>query len=529
MAVKKRDLVLLSDEEIDSYALGQNYMMPNVLTPDLMCAFTERFLLPFYDAPAPIPDFHRHMWQSTVSDESRVVIIAPRDHGKSTAGTVAETLADICFQCADFFILCSNTEGQAADFLGNIKIHLLHNELLRGMHPGLKLIRDTNTDVVGTIDGSWYFRILARGWNQKFRGTLWASKRPNRVHIDDYEDPDEVNNKETRDKMDRRLLTDILMCGSSYCKYRMRGTTLHEDCILERRFNDTSWVARRYSAHNDDFSKLLFPGKHTVENYKTLLASYTKNGDADLYYREIRSLNIAKGNTLFDRSMFHEMTEDDFKKPMTKYVTIDLAISEKQRADYTVFLMFGICADGFIYILHVERFKASADTPLLIQDTLFGMHDQNEIEDFTFEAEKIDKAIMPYLTKEMYDRHKRAEKRPFVTIRTQPTRNKSLIRRSPGIVARMRAHACRFNKQTEWYPAFEHELLQATPMGVKSRNDDQFSTFVMVGERLDAYVEGDTEEEAAERKVMEYNVNVEEDIRDELDLYKEDEIDVYLN
>lgn len=516
----------LLETEIDSYALEQNHPYPNLLTPALMYVFTERFLMPFYDSPAPIPDFHLDMWGLSVSDEQKVAIIAPRYHGKSTAGTIAEILADICFQCADFFMIISNTEGQAKDFLDSIKTHLLHNKLLRDMHPGMALVKDASNDIVGTIDGNWYFRVMAKGWSQKIRGTMWGPKRPNRLHIDDYEDPDECMSKDTRDKMDKRLLTDILMCGSSYCKYRMRGTTLHEDCVIERRFSDDSWKCKRYSAHDDSFTKLLFPGRYDLQYYKDLYQSYAKKGNADLYYREIRSLNIARGNTLFEKSMFHSMQEEDFTKPMTKYVTVDLAISTNQKADYVVFLLFGICAGGYIYVLHVERFKNSPESPTKIEDALFGLHDQNEVEDFTIEAEKIDKAVMPYIRKEMYNRHKNGVKKPFVTIISQPHGNKDLIRRSPGIVSRMRAHGCKFNKDTEWYPAFEHELMQATPGGVKSAHDDQFAAFVMIGERLDNYTEGETLDEVAGREIQEYNEGIEDDMR--RDVFAEDEIDIYL-
>ena len=79
------------------------------LTAEQVAGFSKTFLLSKYDTPTPIPDFHRQMWKLATSDTSRVVIVAPRHHAKSTAITHAFILASVMFRSARYVLLVSDT------------------------------------------------------------------------------------------------------------------------------------------------------------------------------------------------------------------------------------------------------------------------------------------------------------------------------------------------------------------------------------------------------------------------------------
>jgi predicted phage terminase large subunit-like protein len=507
----KSELIDSLDEGTEAFTIGQNTKPVNVLNAKVMSAFVDKFLQPFYDDPQPTPDFHMMMWSLISSDDSYVAVAAPRGHGKTTANTIAFTLANILFKSSDFIAIGSNTEKQAVDILDGIKLHIKYNPTIKAVWPDLILTVDTQKEIIGRVDETHYFKITVRSWTQQFRGMVWGVKRPNLVLLDDFESPEDVMSKEVRDKSYSKLATDILMCGSTYCRYRVYGTVLHEDSLLEKLLQSTTWKSLRFAAHNEDFTKILFPGKFSEKSLRAMMKGFDERGELDLYYREMLNTAVSMGDTLFKKHQFQRMVyEDDtgkdvdhWQRPMRFYVTIDFAISEKQRADYTVFLVFGLCEDGDIHVVHVERFRASAETPFRIQETFFNLLDQFHPEVFIAETEKIDKAIMPYLRLEMRKRRK------YFNVMQIPS-TQSKIQRSMGMVARMQARACYFNKDAYWYPTFEKELMQATPSGVKSAHDDQFDTFSMIGTYLDKYYNGPTEVELHDMEVMEYNNNIDE-------------------
>lgn len=495
-----------------TYAMGQTDKSSTKLTPQLVLGIIQEFLLPYYDDPQPIPGFHHDALAVVTSDARKVAIAAPRGHAKTTTLTIGYVIANLICQTADFIVLASNTEKQVIDILDAIKLHIKHNDILKKIFPEMKLVSDTKTEVIGTIDGEWYFKITTRSWTQQFRGLLWAQKRPNLVILDDFESPEDVLNKETREKAMSKLLTDIMFCMSSYGKIRVYGTVLHQDALLESILNDKSWASKRYAAHNADFTKILFPGKFTKEYFITLQETYAANGNLDLYYREMLNRATATGDTLFAKNQFQPMVfsgneyreaYNKWNTPMRFYVTIDFAISEKQKADFTVFLVFGICAENNIYVVHLERFRASADTPTRIEDTFFDLYDKFHPEVFVAESEKIDKAIMPYIRQAMQRRNK------FFRVLQIPS-TASKIQRLYSLVPRMQARCVYFNREASWYEVFEHELMQATPAGIKARNDDQADTFGMIGTHIDKYLVGPTTEELEIIEIQEHNNRIDE-------------------
>lgn len=497
---KKAALIASLEEDNSLYTLGQNQVPVNVLDGKVLCTFVDNFLLPFYDDPQPTPDFHQGMMDLYCSSDKKVAVAAPRGCGKTTSNTIAYTLANVLFHCADFIMIGSNTEEQAIKILDAIRLHLVFNSEIKSVWNRLSLTRDTQTEIIGTTDGEHYFKIQVKSSTQQFRGAVWGVKRPNLILLDDFESPEDVLSKEMREKIYNKFSTDILMCGSSYCRFRVTGTILHEDSLLEKLMQSKSWKSLRYAAHNPDFSKILFPGKFSKESLQEMMAEFDEQGKLDMYYREMLNLAVATGDTLFQEHQFQPMEYEDkdgkridrWQRHMEYFVTIDFAISEKQKADFTVFLVFGICSEGMIHIVHLVRFRASPETPMRIQDTFFEINEQFRPVCFIAETEKIDKAIMPYIRAEMVKRNR------FFTVLQIPS-SKSKVQRLMGIANRMTARTCYFNKEAYWFPEFKRELMQATPSGIKSAHDDQADTFGMISMFLDRYYTGMTDEEVVVR------------------------------
>jgi hypothetical protein len=64
------------------------------LTADLIEAFAGTFLSPRYDNAKPTPQFHREAWAMYSSSHPQCMVIAPRDHAKSTGLTFDYILAE---------------------------------------------------------------------------------------------------------------------------------------------------------------------------------------------------------------------------------------------------------------------------------------------------------------------------------------------------------------------------------------------------------------------------------------------------
>jgi predicted phage terminase large subunit-like protein len=384
--------------------------------------------------------------------------------------------------------LISNTEGQAVQFLGDIKAEFQENEaLIKQFGITTKFIKDTESDIiVKSLAGK--FRIIAKGSEQKVRGLKWNGKRPNLIVIDDSEDDESVMNPERREKFRNWFLNALLPCGSDHCIYRMVGTILHLDSMLNRLMTDSTWRSDLWQAHNKDFTDLLWPEKFPKERLQAIRAGYEEQGNLEGYAQEYLNNPVIEGNTYFRKQDFIDMDDPDYKREMTYFAAADFAISEKEKADFTVIMAAGMDANGRLYILDVRRGRFDADQ---IIAELISVQQRWKPEIFTFETEKIDKAIGPSLNREMLRTGQ------FINI-VKKTPSKSKTTRGRSIQKMMKAGAVSFNKQADWYADMESELMTITPAGPKGKHDDFFDAFAYIGLTIDDYIEARTPHEIEE-------------------------------
>jgi hypothetical protein len=151
------------------------------LTPEYIQGFTASLLSPRFDVPLPTPEFHLKLWEFCCLDDKFVAIASPRGTAKSTAITHAYGLAEALFRESPYTLIVSDTEGQATEFLGDIKMELEENFRLReefGVH---KFVKESQTDLIVQMHDGYCFRFLAKGAEQKIRGRKWRGTRPTRI------------------------------------------------------------------------------------------------------------------------------------------------------------------------------------------------------------------------------------------------------------------------------------------------------------------------------------------------------------
>lgn len=480
------------------------------LTAEVISGFVGGVLAGRFDGQSATPEFHKECWDLCSSDEKFVAIAAPRGHAKSTAVTLGYGLATLLFRQRKFMLLVSDTESQASLFLGTFKQELQdNNELIdlfgikRAENGLVKFIKDSETDIIVECEDGHRFRIIAKGAEQKLRGLIWNGSRPDIIMCDDMENDELVMNKERRDKMRRWFKGALLPCRSDNGVVRIVGTILHMDSLLERLMpNDSDkltvrdglktystrrgmWKAVKYRAHNEDFSQLLWPSKKSAHEFQMLFEEAVKDGTTDIYSQEYLNYPIDESVSFFKKADFLKISEEDKTKKLNYYITADLAISESEKADYSVFIVAGVDENKVIHIKDVIRERIDGRD---IVETLLALERVYEPEAIGIEEMQVSKAIGPFLREEMI------RSNTYPTLIPLKPGGKDKVTRGRSIQARMRAHGVKFDKEADWYGNFENECL-TFPRG---KHDDQVDAYAYLGLMLDKLIEAPTKEEMDE-------------------------------
>jgi phage terminase large subunit-like protein len=296
----------------------------------------------FTERPA---SFHSELIHALEDDnDRRLEIIGFRGSGKSIFGSLALPLwAALEYpKKYPFIILVADSSRQATLNISSIKHELETNTLIKQDYGEIKgkVIEDFTLQGEGeewqkqNIVLSNGVRILARSRGQKVRGLRHLQHRPKLVVVDDPEDGEWVRTKENRDKTDRWLHSEIIP-GMDVKKGKLVviGNLLHMDALLSRlKVPGTGFKVLEFPLIDKD-GKCTWPAMYPTEQS-------LKDKERDM------------GTVPWQREMLLKIVaeEDQIVKPedITYYDAlplnsvaamkghgIDLAISQKENADYT--------------------------------------------------------------------------------------------------------------------------------------------------------------------------------------------------
>lgn len=485
--------------------------MSNKLTAEVVEGFVGSILASKFDDPVKTPDFHKEGWRLFCSQNKMVALAAPRGHAKTTGMTVSYGLATLLFRERKFMLLVSDTESQACMFLGYFKEQLQENTplvelfgLKRDENGKVKFVKETETDIIVEMEDGHKFRVIAKGAEQKLRGLIWNGTRPDIILCDDMENDELVMNKDRREKMRKWFYSALLPCISSKGIIRVVGTILHMDSLLERLmpkpydrwshqeplklWSETrrnGWSSIKYRAHDPDFKHILWPEKHSRETLQQKREEYIGMGMPDVYSQEYLNIPLDESVAYFKRSDFEHIDDEAKKLPLKYYITVDLAISEEERADYSVFLIAGVDEYKRIHVKNIIRERLDGRE---IVDTLINLQRVYDPEIVGIEEMQVSKSIGPFLTEEMIQQN------IFLNIVKLKHGGKDKIARARSIQARMRAKTVKFDKSADWYQSFEDELTRFP----RDMHDDQVDAFAYLGLLLNSLVEAPTKDEMDE-------------------------------
>lgn len=437
------------------------------LTAQIIESFAGAYLSRRYDNARPTPQFHRIAWNLYCSPQKQVGCIAPRDHAKSTALTFDYIMAEVCFRTSDYVILIGSTEDKASEQLSNISEELHENLELR-QDFGIKGFEsDQKTEIIVICDDGHRFRIVARGAEQKIRGAMWNGKRPNLIVADDMEDDEQVENKDRRAKFRRWFFRAAKQALSKRGRIRVHGTILHDDSLLSRLRRNSMWKMLFFKAHKsyNDFSELLWPERWTEQDLRDRQKEFEEDNDAPGYSQEFLNTPLDNNESYLKLENFIAMNDEDYVAKKKYYCGADFAFSKNESANHTAFSIGGVCSRNLIH--HVGQYRDKLDS-LETVELFFEIANRWEIEEFFVPAGKDWLAIEPVVRREMMRRNE------FLVITPLPD-NKDKAAKGRVFQKKHRAQACRYDKNAEWYPGFEAELMLFTGVS-DAKHDDQFDS-----------------------------------------------------
>ena len=479
-----------------------------MLDSSIIHGFVQSCLQRKFDKPVKTPQCHFDWWDLCCSDEKQIAIAAPREHAKSTAITLSYVLAAVLFRIHQFVVIVSDTEGQSTLFLGDIKQELIENEDLISLFGIKKFIKLSETDIIVEMNDDYRFRIMAKGAEQKLRGTKWANRRPDLIVCDDLEGDEQVSSKERREKLKRWFYGALLQARSKDGRVIIIGTILHMDSLLENLMpvltakttvsedlkdysiaKNSMWKSVKYRAHNSDFSKVLWEEYKPAKVLKAYRQDCLEKGLLDVYSREILNYPIDESTAYFKRDDFLPLTPNDLESNVNYYSAIDFAISTAERSDYTVIATVGVTPVGDLLVADIRRGRWDANE---IIEEMFSVHKRYKPELFVVERGAIEKAIGPFLQREMQQRSTYLNLYPVSATKDKQSRARSLQ-------ARMRAGGIRYDKEKMWYSTLEDEMARFP----RDRHDDQVDALSWIGLVLDKLQEAPTPQEEAEEEYEE--------------------------
>lgn len=462
------------------------------LTAELIESTAGLYLSRRYDQPQRTPEFHRECWARYCGESSACATAAPRGHAKSTALTHDYIISAVLWRAHNYVIIIGASEEKAIEHLQDIANEFRENDDVIRDFKIKGFIQDTKADIIVECWDGYQFRILARGAEQKIRGTKWRGARPSLIVGDDLEDDEQVENKERRKKFRKWFFRAAKMALRRGGQIRVHGTILHKDSLLNHLIHNSMWNSRCYKAHRSfsDFTQILWPEQFPESVLRGIRQEFIDEGDSAGYSQEMLNDPRDDESAYLLLEWFLPMKQEHRDAFHKIGVGCDFAVSKKDAANRTSFTIGGKTVDNFIDVLdqRVDRW----DTKEWV-DEMFEIEERWHPDYWFVEDGVIWKAVRPTINAEMRERNIFLNIIELASVTDKASRGQPLRKR-------MKAGSVRWDQETSWYEEHKEELLDFSA-AAEADLDDQFDSTVELVRGFDEVIveEGDdmTEEEEA--------------------------------
>lgn len=288
----------------------------------------------------PMAEFQREILRTT-EDRSNMLacIVAFRGSAKSTLVTLSYSLWSILgIQQKKFVLIICQTQALARQHMVNLRHELEQNDLLKSdlgpfrEEPGEWAM----SSLVFKNNGA---RIMVASFDQSIRGVRHMEHRPDLIILDDIEDLSSTRTMEGRNKTFDWFTREIIPLGDIGTRVMLVGNLLHEDSLmmrLRRRIEDKELKGTfQWSPLLTEDGVCLWPEKFdTSEKIETLQQSVAN----ELAWQQEYLLKIISDSTRVvwpEWIHYADESEQADEKCNSTVIGVDLAISQRETADYT--------------------------------------------------------------------------------------------------------------------------------------------------------------------------------------------------
>ena len=329
------------------------------------------------DPPASIPrvlgyqlaPFQREWWQFQ-AEERASLILAPRGHGKSTILTISFSLWKIALNREIRILIVSNTLDQAKSFLREIKQHLEQN-------PRLKRIYG---DFIGSPWTEHEITVSRRKRRAKEATvTVLGVEGPvitrhyDLILLDDVVDEENARTQGQREKTLVWYYKTLLPTLEPEGEIHILGTRYHHQDLyghlLEREYKERHRIYRAIG------QGLQGPVALWEEKFPlALLQKKREEAGPVIFNSQYQNDVEAMKGAIFKPEWFRYWEE--LPVPLSKYQGVDLAISQRDRADYFAHVTIGVDRQKNVYLLDAFHGRLSFEEQFQTIKRLYQTHDR---------------------------------------------------------------------------------------------------------------------------------------------------------
>ncbi|MCC6290858.1 hypothetical protein IT398_02235 [Candidatus Nomurabacteria bacterium] len=298
--------------------------------------------LPHY-VKYPTAEFQKDIFRLTEDRSNNLTcIVAFRGSGKSTLITLSYSLWSILGeQQKKFVLIICRTQAQARQQMLNLKFELENNRLLKSdLGPFREETGGGDWAISSLVFQNTGARIMIASAEQSIRGIRHHEHRPDLLILDDVEDLNSTKTIEGRNKVFDWFTREVIPLGDIGTRVVLVGNLLHEDSLMMRlkQKMDTGDIkgVYRWFPLLDEEGRCLWPEKFDApEKIDTL-----RRGVANEFaWQQEYLLRIVSDSSrvIFPEwiQYYAELPKGAKERVVGVYVGVDLAISQKETADYT--------------------------------------------------------------------------------------------------------------------------------------------------------------------------------------------------
>lgn len=299
--------------------------------------------------------------------------LAPRGFGKSTVGDVDYCITRILRDSDIRIMIGSKTQGQAEAFLKEIRTHFEQNVDLIEVFGDLRGSKWTDKEF--TVSSRKIIRKEATVTGLGASGQV-VSKHFDLIIADDLVGFENARTENQRQKLREWFYSALAPTLEPHGEFHILGTRYHPSDLYQNLMDSGNYSVQVQQAirEKDGEEVSLWEDKFDLETLKKIRA---ESGTIIFGMQYQNNVDLAKGDVFRadyfryydgyehkDNQIIVSVKNDEGevkKKPVKVYFGIDLAISQKDSADYFVIFVIGKDNEGNIYCLDYYRGKLTFD------------------------------------------------------------------------------------------------------------------------------------------------------------------------